>query len=53
MKLATVVWDAVKYNLREVEKSLAATIRLAYMQVWRSNLIPSGEIKDLLPDGHP
>ena len=51
MKLATVVWDAVKYNLREVEKSLAATIRLAYMQVWRFNLIPSGEIKDLLPDG--
>ena len=53
MKLATVVWDAVKYNLGELEKDLAASIRLAYMEVWRFNLIPDGEIKDPLPDGSP
>lgn len=53
IKLATVAWDAVKHNLGELDKSLAAGVRLAYMQVWRYNLIPSGEVKGLLPDGSP
>ena len=53
IQLATVAWDAVKHNLVELDKSLAARIRLAYMEVWRYNHIPSGEIKDLLPDGSP
>ena len=53
IKLATVAWDAVKYNLGELDKDLAASIRLAYMEVWRFNLIPGGEVKDPLPDGSP
>ena len=53
MTLATVAWDALKYDLGELEKGLAASIRLAYMQVWRFNGIPEGEIKDLLPEGSP
>ena len=51
MKLATAAWDAVKHNLVQLDGSLAAGIRLAYMEVWRFNLIPGGEMKNLFRDG--
>jgi hypothetical protein len=51
MKLATAAWDAVKHNLAQLDGSLAAGIQLAYMQVWRFNLIPGGEMNNLSRDG--
>ena len=51
MKLATSAWDAVKHNLAQLDGSLAAGIQLAYMQVWRFNLVPGGEMNNLSRDG--
>ena len=51
IKLVTEAWDAVKHNLAQLDGSLAAGIQLAYRQVWRFNLIPGGEMKNLSRDG--
>jgi hypothetical protein len=59
-KMATLAWDAVKRDLGEVDEGLAASIRLAYIEIWRFNIfvdwdsvknpLPKGGLRDCIPD---
>ncbi len=52
IKLATLAWNAVKHDLTGISGGLAASIRLAYMEVWRYNIVIDWHlVKDPLPKG--